>query len=351
MYGIVSDLHFHRWSAFSKVNNDGVNSRLRIILNELLSAAEYIKSNKGDTMYVAGDIFHVRGSVAPAVLNPVVATFSVIKKMGLDIIAIPGNHDLESNDSEWLSNASQALEGSGVEICFESTVYADRKMVMVPWFNTISELRCQIEHMQKIIKKEGAKVEDFDMIIHAPVDDVIIGIPDHGLSAELLASFGFKRVFAGHYHNFKDFGNRVYSVGATTHQTWNCVNTKAGFLTVTDEGVEHHESSAPKFVDLEDIQATPKLIKGNYIRAKISIVNESEVTELREWLEKKGAAGHVIHPVKDAPLVNRDISVDTQKPIEASVVDYIGAKKYKKPAQLKKLCAGILSEAAEVVVE
>ena len=38
-YLLVSDLHAFAWSQFARVNEDGVNSRLTIILDELERAA------------------------------------------------------------------------------------------------------------------------------------------------------------------------------------------------------------------------------------------------------------------------------------------------------------------------
>ena len=48
-----------------------------------------------------------------------------------------------------------------------------------------------------------------------------------------LAKLGFRRVFAGHYHHHCSFEDgKVWSIGATTHQTASDIGTKAGFLLV-----------------------------------------------------------------------------------------------------------------------
>ena len=49
-YLIVSDLHCHAWNAFSTTNANGLNSRLAIIIEELLRAAEKLKALGGDRM-------------------------------------------------------------------------------------------------------------------------------------------------------------------------------------------------------------------------------------------------------------------------------------------------------------
>lgn len=81
-YGVISDCHVHEWSQFSTVLPTGVNSRLQEILDEIGLAAFDVSSNGGDTLYITGDLFHVRGSVSPKVLNPVKDLFTALTKPG-----------------------------------------------------------------------------------------------------------------------------------------------------------------------------------------------------------------------------------------------------------------------------
>ncbi len=41
-YAVISDTHNHNWSAFSETTPENVNSRLQIILNETMRAAEEV---------------------------------------------------------------------------------------------------------------------------------------------------------------------------------------------------------------------------------------------------------------------------------------------------------------------
>ena len=59
-YLLMSDLHFHNWSAFSTTNGNGVNSRLQIIMHEILRAIDVHEARGGDkVLVVAGDVFHL----------------------------------------------------------------------------------------------------------------------------------------------------------------------------------------------------------------------------------------------------------------------------------------------------
>jgi len=344
-YGIVSDTHYHNWSAFASRDGEGINTRLRIQLSETRKAAKAVKAAGGDTLYHAGDMFHVRGSIPPSVLNPVIETYRyIIEELGIRVIAIPGNHDLESNDSNFVMNASSALHDVGVEINAEPSLRVRKdgsKVIMIPWFNDIGDLKAE---MEKWADPEA------DCIIHAPVDGVIPGIPDHGLTPDYLGGLDYKRVFAGHYHDHKGFGNGVYSIGALTQQTWGDVGTKAGFLIVHEDKIEHHQSDAPKFVDIDATTTKAELnsvVTDNYIRIKVKITKESQIEEMREQLMSMGAKGVVINSIRDNTATARTgATVQAGASIQQSVNEFIGLKAYARPEDVKKGCADVLSEVA-----
>lgn len=355
-FGLASDTHNHAWSAFSTTNSDGVNSRLQIILDETWRAAVETKEAGHEYFVHGGDLFHVRGEVKPSVLNPTAWLYRRITEvLGLKVVIIPGNHDLEGNESSKLSNASQVLAESGAVICSAPTIINDNigpknkiRLALIPWAPSVPALLEQIDAMGFELDKTHGGRSHFDLIIHAPVDGVIAGIPDHGLTAEMLEAFGFKRVFCGHYHNHKHFdGTSVYSIGALTHQTWGDVNSKAGFLLVSDEGVTYRASRAPRFIDLDASTAedeVPLLVDGNYVRVRMEVERESQISEMRELLESFGAKGVVIHPIREPKAVERRSSVKAGASIEASINEFIKAKGFRDQDRLNKHCAEILNE-------
>ena len=341
IWGIVSDLHLHGWSAFSSVNEDGINSRLAMQLEELRRAAREVKEAGGDTLVVAGDVFHVRGSLAPSVLNPVMDTFRDLHDAEhMKIIIIPGNHDLEGKGSDRVSSAITALEGVGCMVQHGPIALGHR--TFVPWIANVEELKSCLEALRI--------EEDKDLIIHAPIDGVIKGLPNCGLSPEYLSGLGFNRVFAGHYHNHKDFNNGVYSIGALGHQTWSDIGTKAGFLLVDDESVTWRKSHAPAFVEIHadtSVEDVPLIVDGNYIRVKTNTHKASEVAGLRAWLLECGAAGVIIQSVKESKDV-RAATIKSGLTLEASVAEYISTGGFENGELLKANCARLLGEAVEL---
>lgn len=349
MFGIISDTHQHNWSAFATVNEDGVNSRNQITLDETIRAAKEIKAAGGSVLIHAGDLFHVRGNIAPSVLNPTLEAYRyIIEDLEMKVIMIPGNHDMEGKDSLKNTNAVEALASVGVYVCSHQyvTKVGEEYIIAIPWRSSVDQLKIELEELAF----GTPDIDKTNVVIHAPVDDVIEGIPDHGLTSEYLGNLGFKRVFSGHYHNYKDFGNNVYSVGALNHQTWGDVNAKAGFLLV-DGDVVYRASHAPSFVDLDpdtSVEDVPLIVDGNYIRVRMEIEKESQIADMREFLIESGAAGVVIHPVRDTSVVARSGStVKSGATIAASVADFIKLKEYKRSAELGRLCSEILSESEE----
>ena len=114
-YLLVSDLHFHNWGEFS-TEVDGVNSRLQHIIDALNEAITTLILKGGDQVIIAGDVFHVRGSLVPSVLNPVLTFIREWCDKGITFHCIDGNHDLESKNAVHNKSATSALRffcGSG----------------------------------------------------------------------------------------------------------------------------------------------------------------------------------------------------------------------------------------------
>lgn len=301
-YGLIADIHLHRWSAFATTFESGINSRLNALLGEIARAAAAVQAAGGDTLVVAGDLFHVRGQLAPSVLNPTLDTFRDIIASGVSVFILPGNHDLEGKESDRVGSAVTALEGVGCMVVHEGTMLAEPRVVLVPWVEKVDELKALLTSQDFTLSMEQRV--HYDLIIHAPINGVIIGIPDHGLEPTWLRDLGFNRVFAGHYHNHKDFcASKVFSIGALAHHTWSDVGSQAGFIIVHESKVDFHPSILPKFIDVtpemkaEDVKA---IAKGNFLRVKVSTSKVAEINAMREWLTAAGALGVIIISVKKA---------------------------------------------------
>lgn len=359
-YGVISDTHNHGWSAFAHMLPSGVNSRLQIILDETKRAADAVRAAGGKTLVHAGDLFHVRGSIAPSVLNPTLELYKSFVDDGMKVIILAGNHDLEGREAARVSSAITALEGVGCNIVNEETVFmpdspGDAHLVLIPWTPSVEALKVKIASVKDQMEKMAMVSDgiDIDLIIHAPVDGVIPGLPDHGLSGEWLAKQGFRFVLSGHYHHHRHLGGNVYSIGASTHQTWGDIGTKAGFLLV-DDSVHFNASHAPEFVEIDasvDPTEIPLLVDGNYVRAKINSAKVADVESLRTYLESSGAKGVTILSQKEsaAAVTRSGATVKAGETLEGSVNSFIKDAGMENASELGILCADILSTARSAV--
>lgn len=359
-YGIQSDTHNHNWHAFSTILETGINNRLQAILDETLRLAKAIKKLGGTTMYHTGDLFHVRGNIAPSVLNPTLDAYRhITQELGIEVRVLAGNHDLEGRDAHRVGSAITALEGVGCKIVNKTTAFTDDKVVMIPWHQNINDLK---EAICKAIDdinggSHSTMHSDWTLMIHAPVDGVIPGLPAHGLTDKELSGFGFKQAFSGHYHHHKNFGNGVYSVGASTHQTWSDIGSMAGFVIVTHLGVKWFKSHAPEFVeidgDMDELEIKDR-VDGNYVRAKINSSNTADVERLRAYLTECGAKGVTILTTKVAVEAERVSTASTKAgaSIEESVSEFVKRSTTTEDhKQLTILCNSILAEARTQVAE
>lgn len=346
-FGLISDTHNHGWSAFSTVGTDGINSRLKQILDETLRAANTVKDHGGNTLFHGGDLFHVRGSIAPSVLNPTVDTYKyIVDRLKMNVVINAGNHDLEGKDAHRIGSAITALENVGCKV-INAPNYGDFDgMVVIPWIPRIADLKAAIEHVDP---RDRAGT---DLLLHAPIDGVIPGLPDHGLTSEYLAGLGFRRVYAGHYHNYKEMEDgKVISIGNLTPQTWSDVGTRAGFLIVTrNDEVKWHKSHAPGFVEIDsttDQDEIPLIVDGNYVRIKTTSTKMADHEMMRSFLIDAGAAGVTIVPVKDpaAAVTARGAGafIKAGATLEQSINDFITGKGFARAPDLARLCGDILA--------
>jgi len=328
---IFSDPHYHDFTQFSTINAKGLNSRLADTLRATAQAYKHLDRAGGNQAICAGDIFHVRGKVKPSVLNPTSEMFRKLQfGAGLHTYAISGNHDLETDKSSALSSSITALRDVGMQVWSDgpgSTIVGEVSVTFVPWEPDLNKLRKYIatEHPAHLGRPSA-------LVLHAPLNGVIKGLPDHGLTPDDFKDCKYDKVFIGHYHNHKSFkiGNcEVISVGALTHQNFGDVDNLAGYLLwYPDTGViEHHVTAAPKFMrvaaeDVDDL--TPAQVADNYIKVVDGeFDDEEEIQAIRDALILKGAKAIVVEGSAKRPAVTRGTTSSAAPTIHSILGDYV----------------------------
>ena len=97
---IVADVHLanHRgWGG--PVGPDGLNRAAKLGIASLASAAAIAKENGASVLVVAGDLFQTPRP-EPAVIASVQQVFSDARATGLQVVVLPGNHDMPDATAE-----------------------------------------------------------------------------------------------------------------------------------------------------------------------------------------------------------------------------------------------------------
>lgn len=347
VYGLMSDLHCHSWSSFASTDEEGRNTRLMHIIREIHRCCAELRARGGRNLVIAGDVFHTRGSVSPSVFNPLRDALEDEDRNGMVFHVIPGNHDLEGRTSNRLSSAVEMLGGlENVFTAHEPNIWAFGEwwdIAVIPWEPDLKALLAKAKKLA-----DGCDPSSADLVIHAGIDGVLPGMPDHGLTVDALAELGFKRVFAGHYHAHRDMGRGVYSIGAPTHQTWSDVGTRAGWLIVDPELVQFFASHAPSFIDItgeEDEDELPFIVDGHFVRARVAEATPEQVADLRKALVEMGAQGSLVQsvPAKTAAGARTSrLSAVSLASLDRAIADYCAAKGV--PPNVAAACDALLKE-------
>lgn len=344
----ISDTHYERFNRFASVDtNTGLNTRLLHTIDATKEAVEFAVSQGVKTLVHGGDCFHVRGKISPLVLNPVLELYRwIIEEKSMNVYMISGNHDLESKDADALSSAASALSAVGVNVINQCTPFPNEKLFFVPWFSSIDRVNKELADFKDIFDPS-----EYTAVIHAPMNGVIAGIPDHGLDPGALTKHGFKRIMCGHYHNHKSFdGGKVISIGSLTHQNFGDIHSKAGYIIQQGDMLSHLETSAPKFVSIDDDSVTSQdefeeLVAGNFVRAQLTDATEQDVAELKADLKKAGALDSLITNIKSTTPTARTSSAGASVSMHGSVSNWVKTRGFGDVQDdVEKAALSILSE-------
>lgn len=350
---LISDTHYHNFTAYSQLNTSGVNTRLADILRATVEAAQALKTAGGDTIIHCGDVFHLRGAISPTVLNPVMEMYAKLIKAGFKVYMISGNHDLETEHASPLASTITALQGIGVTVISEPRVYGIEGVQygFIPWTKDIPTLKSQISNMATRTSAEYPYV----LILHAPLNGVIKGLPDHGLTPTDFDGMPFQHVFCGHYHNHVSFGyagGAITSVGALTHQSWSDAENLAGYVIYHPDTnqLDHHETNAPQFlrVEFNNLGKLPDAVfVDNYVKViGGEFTDPDDIATIKEDLILRGAKAVTVEGLTRKPTATRGVTGPSEAPtLDGILSEYID-RTYPGDVDTKSLALGYLRDAA-----
>jgi len=317
---VFSDLHIHNWSAFARLDEDGVNDRLQDTLLALTVICGEAASNPGkyDCVIFAGDLFEVTKLPAEviALASRVIEDFG---PLGIPVYAIEGNHD----------QASRAREIASVE------------GLRVPdnWF-WIGGRVADCAGLKIVGRNYGApppqKSADV-AVIHRGVNGAMISEYfaadfEDDLKLEDAGKYASKLVICGHYHKPQIFrrksGPVVLVPGAPLQHTWGDLGQDRGYWEVEIgdmvSATFHEIEGLPKFVRISDPGDIDAQAEGNFVELELNpIPGKKELEKLRKKLQEisrgfsiKTKPPEIVRPPEDR------IEVSETKDLEDIVTDY-----------------------------
>ena len=276
-----------------------------------------------------GDYYDHRKFVNFKALNHNRAIFlDPLKKNGMMMDIIPGNHDVYYKNTNELNSLKELLGYyiNNVNIIMKPTVmkYGSLSMALVPWINNQN-----YDEYTKWIKSCKAKVIGAHLELNN--FEMMRGIPSHsGMSADLFSHFD--TVLSGHYHTKSSKGN-VHYLGSQMEFYWNdaddpkyfhILDTETRELTPVQNNVTlfhkiyYDENVIDHFEDMS-------FLEGKFV--KLIVVNRSDIQKFERYVDK--IQQYKIHELKIAEdfkefrgenVSNNDIIIDDT---ETLVYNYI----------------------------
>jgi DNA repair exonuclease SbcCD nuclease subunit len=245
--GITADVHSHNFSQYSRIDENGVNSRLKRTCEALHWAMQETLKAGAKKFIVAGDLFHVRREVPTVVLD---MTAKVLEaNRDLDIYLLVGNHDLNSSSDH---NSVSALSGLATIVdkpCVHDI--AGIKVGFIPWVDDQTKLKGIISKLYKA----GAR----HLVGHLGIDGAKLGpssieIPGH-VQLEGIVPSDVKWVALGHYHKPQVIHEdpHIRYVGSPLQHGRGERNEDKGFVLAYQDKLKFIENTfSPRFIDVEE---------------------------------------------------------------------------------------------------
>jgi hypothetical protein len=221
-----------------------------------------------------------------------------------------------------ISSSVSALEAVGVRVYHEPTriITGGRTWLLVPWVKDLAALR-------RIINDARAN----HVVVHAPLNGVIKGIPDHGLTPSDFEGLSLDYAFCGHYHNHRRFDiadGQVVSVGALTHQNWGDTEAKAGYIILNDKNeLEQRATTAPRFVKV-DAAGYRYLPEECYRENYVKVINgdwtdPAEIQEVKDYLLLLGAKAVLVEGAVKRPVTTRGTKTGAAPTLDTILGEYL----------------------------
>lgn len=235
---ITGDVHLNEWDEFSTILPNGVNSRLQVGLDALKQITE---AAAGQTLVVAGDLFHTREEVSVQVLFRAGEAIKYASQICERVILLVGNHDQHLKDGR--VHSLKTFEAANVSVIDQPTVMdIGRSVLFMPYMADYQEFSEAYSGLSALAPMS---------ILHADIMDFEMNsgfVSTRGITPRFCLEAGnpksaLRLCISGHYHKPQKLeGFEVYYVGSPYQIDRSEAGHQKRYLVVDENlSVESHE--------------------------------------------------------------------------------------------------------------
>lgn len=315
---VYSDHHIHNWSAYAKLDKNGLNTRLMDTISVFDALRNELRRARYDCIIFAGDLFEAT-RMSGEVTASTSRALEQMEEFNIPIYAVVGNHDqisrvrnISSVEGLRVPSRWQWISGRTVGVCGVSIAgfdYGDmRPRGEVP---DVAVMHCGVS---------GAMLNEY-----------FASDGDQDLAREDAGKFASSLVICGHYHKPQLFEGdpTVLIPGAPLQHMWGDVDQDRGFweVEISDEGVKthfHSISGPPKFIRVDSLDGIEGICKGNFIDIRLDDYLEPDAEAAVRDILTKHARGFSIDakPPKIERLDDDRVEFSETSNLEKIVKDY-----------------------------
>lgn len=269
----TADWHFNDWKPFSKIIEfEGYNLNSRLVDTILTFRKFYgqCMENQVDLVINLGDIFHMRNLFNMFFFNLVYREFQNQAHPELRTWILPGNHDLESKNSDPLEASVYSFDAIETMTVFGKPAIMEYKGNVFYFMPYTGDKKVREKHLEKFTKQTKKNKKGLNILLyHGIVTGAALGgvKAKGGIPIRKLKPFDFTFCGDVHIHQALGLGNIVYT-GAPMQQNFGDEGQKRGYVlfdTKTKEW-EFKPLKSPKFYKTGNLQKAVRLAKkGHFV--------------------------------------------------------------------------------------
>jgi exonuclease SbcD len=242
-------------SQFSRLADDGMNLRERLVYDHFLAGTDAIVDLKPDVVVHAGDLFH---SVRPKTqaYTTALESLSRLGDAGIPLLIIAGNHDMRK--SRYTTSPFEVLEyhsapiHAGYRYRYEPIDIGDARFHLIPNLLQPSQYREEFDRIEQL--RNGMNV----LVTHGLASTLrayrLGTVMEHEIDATMLSP-DFDYIALGHFHGQRQVADNAWYCGSQEYISYAEIHdTKGGLLVDLDRhAVTPLELPLTPMVDLGEL--------------------------------------------------------------------------------------------------